>query len=65
MVRSVVDYLQRAAEFEALAATTDVDELRKRYRDIAAGYHLLAKEREWLIETDAMERERPIRDAVC
>ena len=64
-MRSIADYLQRAAEFEALAATTDVDEVRKRYLDIAAGYHLLAKEREWLIKTGAMEGGPPIRDATC
>ena len=64
-MRSVTEYLQRAAEFEALAATTDADEVRKRYLDIAAGYRLLAKEREWLIETGATEGEPPIRDAAC
>ena len=62
-MRSVSDYLKRAAEFEALAATTDVDALRKRYGDIAACYRLLAKEREWLIETGAIEGEQPGRDA--
>lgn len=33
IVRSVADYLERAAEFEALAAKTDVEVLRKRYGD--------------------------------
>jgi hypothetical protein len=60
-VRSIADYLQRAAEFEALAATTDVELLRKRYADIAACYRLLAKDREWLIGTGAVEGEPPIR----
>ena len=62
-MRSVADYLQRAAEFEALAATTDIEVLRKRYRDIAACYRLLAKEREWLIGTGAVQGDPPIRDA--
>jgi hypothetical protein len=59
-VRSVAEYLERAAEFEALAASATVDVLRKRYDDIAACYRLLAKEREWLISTGAIEGEHPI-----
>ena len=56
-MRSVAEYLERAAEFEALAATATVDVLRKRYGDIAACYRLLAKEREWLIGTGAIGGE--------
>ena len=56
-MRSVSEYLERAAEFEALAATATVDVLKKRYGDIAACYRLLAKEREWLIGTGAIEGE--------
>jgi hypothetical protein len=56
-VRSVAEYLERAAEFEALASTATVDEVRKRYSDIAACYRLLAKEREWLISTGTIEGE--------
>ena len=59
-MRSVAEYLERAAEFEALAAKATVDGLRKRYGDIAACYRLLAKEREWLIGTGAIEGEQPI-----
>jgi len=59
-VRSVAEYLERAAEFETLAATATVDVLRKRFGDIAACYRLLAKEREWLIGTGAIEDEPPI-----
>jgi hypothetical protein len=59
-VRSVAQYLERAAEFEALAATASVDALKRRYGDIAACYRLLAKEREWLIETGAIEGEPPV-----
>ncbi len=61
-MRSVAEYLQRAAEFEALAASATVDALRKRYDDIAACYRLLAKEREWLIgtiEDDRITVQRP------
>jgi hypothetical protein len=56
-VRSVADYLERAAEFEALAAATDVDVLKKRYDDIAACYRLLAKERERLIGSGTIPSE--------
>jgi hypothetical protein len=59
-MRSVAEYLERAAEFEALAETTSVDGLKKRYGDIAAFYRLLAKDREWLIGTGAIEGEPPI-----
>jgi hypothetical protein len=59
-MRSVLEYLKKAAEFEALAAAATVDVAKKRYGDIAANYRLLAKEREWLIGTGAMESEWPI-----
>ena len=58
-MRSVADYLKRAAEFDTLAAAATVDLLRKRYHDIAACYRLLAKEREWLIGTGAVGGEQP------
>jgi hypothetical protein len=57
-VRSIAEYLERAAEFEELAAKATIDVLRKRYGDIAACYRLLAKEREWLIGTGAIESEQ-------
>jgi hypothetical protein len=56
-VRSVAEYLERAAEFEALAAEASIESLKKRYKDIAAFYRLLAKDREWLIGTGAIEGE--------
>jgi hypothetical protein len=61
-VRSVAEYLGKAAEFEALAAAADIDVLRKRYADIAACYRLLAKDREWLISTGAIEGEQTTLD---
>lgn len=57
-LRSVAEYLERAAEFEVMAASTGVDVLRKRYADIAACYRLLAKDREWLIGTGAIGSEQ-------
>lgn len=59
-MRSVAEYLKRAAEFEALAASAGVDVLKRRYGDIAACYRLLAQERERLIGTGAIEGEQPI-----
>jgi hypothetical protein len=56
-VRSVAEYLQKAAEFEALAAEAAIEPLKKRYGDIAACYRLLAKEREWLISAGTIEGE--------
>jgi hypothetical protein len=59
-VRNVAEYLERAAEFEAQAAATSIDTLKKRYADIAAYYRLLAKEREWPISTAAIEGSEPL-----
>jgi hypothetical protein len=56
-VRSVAQYFEKAAEFEALAAEASNETLKKRYNDIAACYRLLAKDREWLIGTGAIEGE--------
>lgn len=53
-LRSVAEYLERAAEFEGMAASAGVGVLKKRYADIAACYRLLAKDREWLIGTGAI-----------
>ena len=54
-MRTVAEYLDRAAEFEALAGASTIDTSRKRYADIAACYRLLAKNREWLISTGAID----------
>ena len=57
-LRSVAEYLERAAEFEGMAALASVDVLKKRYADIAACYRLLAKDRERLIGTGAIASEQ-------
>jgi hypothetical protein len=57
-LRSVAEYLERATEFEGMAALTGVDVLKKRYADIAACYRLLAKDREWLLGTGAIASEQ-------
>ena len=59
-MRTVAEYLERAAEFEAQAAATSIDTLKKRYLDIAACYRLLAREREWLISAAAIEGSEPV-----
>ena len=50
-------YLDMALEFEALAAATADETMQKRYVDIAAGYRLLARERERLIASDATTQQ--------
>jgi hypothetical protein len=42
-----------------LAGRDNIDGLKKRYGDVVACYRLLAKEREWLISTGALEGEQP------
>jgi hypothetical protein len=49
-----------AAQFEALAAAATVEVLKKRYDDIAACYRLLAKDRERLIATGALQDDQQI-----
>jgi hypothetical protein len=55
-LRTVAEYLERAAEFESLEATS-AGALRKRFADVAACYRLLAKERERLIAAGSVEGE--------
>jgi hypothetical protein len=58
-MRSVGEYLRRAAEFDELARSTSEETLKKRYSDIADCYRLLAEDRERLIATGAIEPDRP------
>jgi hypothetical protein len=58
-MRSVAEYLDRAAEFEALAASASEATLTKRYADIAECYRLLARERERLITEGKIASEQP------
>jgi len=58
-VRSVAEYLKRAAEFEALAAEASIKPLKKRYDDISACYRLLAKDLQRLISTGSIDGEPP------
>jgi hypothetical protein len=54
-MRSTEDYLDKAAEFHALAALTTEPTLKKRYADLADCYRLLAEERKRLIADGVIE----------
>ena len=56
-LRSVAEYLARAAEFEDMANATHIPALQKRYSDIAECYRLLAHERQRLIDEGTIESE--------
>jgi hypothetical protein len=58
-MRSVAEYLGRAAEFDELARTTNSPTLKKRYTDVADCYRLLAGERRRLIATGALKSDEP------
>jgi hypothetical protein len=53
-MRTVVEYLDKAAEFDALARAAKLPGLKKRYADLAECYRLLAKEREQLVAQGAI-----------
>jgi hypothetical protein len=57
-MRSVAEYLEKAAEFDELARSTSEPELKKRYADVAESYRLLAIVRQRLIETGALKPEQ-------
>jgi hypothetical protein len=54
-MRSVAEYLEKAAEFDELARSTSESVLKKRYADVAESYRLLAIARQRLIETGALK----------
>ena len=57
-MRSVAEYLEKAAEFDELARSTSEPVLKKRYADVAESYRLLAIVRQRLIETGALKPEQ-------
>lgn len=57
-MRSVAEYLARAAEFDELARSASEQTLQKRYTDVAECYRLLARERQRLIETGTIESDQ-------
>jgi hypothetical protein len=58
-MRSVAEYLEKAAEFDELARATSEPTLKKRYADVSESYRLLAIVRRRLIETGALKPEQP------
>lgn len=56
-MRSVAEYLAKAAEFDELARSTSEPSLQKRYADLAECYRLLADERQRLIRAGAIASE--------
>ncbi|HWO29513.1 MAG TPA: hypothetical protein VNO32_12030 [Candidatus Acidoferrum sp.] len=54
-MRSVADYLEKAAEFDELARSTSEPVLKKRYANVAESYRLLAIVWQRLVETGALE----------
>ena len=57
-MRSVGEYLAKAAEFDELAESASEPALKKRFADIAECYRLLARERERLIKTGAIKSDQ-------
>ena len=58
-MRTVAEYLARAAEFDELARAANEGSLQKRYSDIAECYRLLARERKRLIKSGSIESDQP------
>jgi hypothetical protein len=56
-MRSVGEYLARAAAFDELAKSTSEPSLQKRYADLADCYRLLADERKRLIAEGTIKSE--------
>ena len=56
-MRSVAEYLARAAAFDELARSAGEPSLQKRYADIAECYRLLAEERQRLIMEGTIKSE--------
>ena len=58
-MRTVTEYLLKAAEFDDLAQLVPNSALRKRYADLAECYRLLARERERLVTTGTLADTSP------
>ena len=58
-MRTVAEYLARAAEFDELARAASIEALQKRYTDVAECYRLLARERQRLIKSGSIESDQP------
>jgi hypothetical protein len=58
-MRSVADYLAKAAEFDKMAAEAANASLKKRYADLAECYRLLAEDRKRLINQHVIDSDGP------
>ena len=58
-MRSVAEYLAKAAQFDELVVSTSEPSLQKRYADVAECYRLLANERRRLIAAGAIKPDPP------
>jgi hypothetical protein len=58
-MRSVAEYLARAAEFDELARAASEQALQRRYTDMAECYRLLAREQQRLVETGTIKSDLP------
>jgi hypothetical protein len=56
-MRTVEQYLEKAVVFDAFAATSSNEFMKKRFTDIAACYRLLARDRERLVAMGAIPQE--------
>jgi hypothetical protein len=58
-MRSVAEYMHKAAEFDGLAARACEPALKRRYADLAECYRLLADERKRLIDEGTIPSDKP------
>lgn len=59
-MRTVAEYLSKAAEFDDLASAADGPQLRKRYTDLADSYRLLARERKRMVAEGVLRTDDPV-----
>jgi hypothetical protein len=58
-MRRVAEYLEKAAEFDELARSTNDPALQKQYAEVADSFRLMASVRLRLIEMGAIKPEQP------
>jgi hypothetical protein len=58
-MRSVAEYMNKAAEFDGLAARAAEPSLKRRYADLAQCYRLLADERKRLVDEGTILSDAP------
>jgi hypothetical protein len=58
-MRSAVEYLERAAEFDRLAKSSNDPDLQTQLAAVAESFRLIARERQRLIKAGLIEPETP------